>query len=30
MQEEQMRIEKEQIAKMMRRGGNDPWAVDFN
>ena len=30
MQEEQMRLQKEELARMMRRGGNDPWAVDFN
>ena len=25
-----MEIQKKEIEKMMRRGGNDPWAVDFN
>ena len=30
MQEEQMAIQKAEIEKMMRRGGSDPWAVDFD
>ena len=25
-----MELQKKEIEKMMRRGGNDPWAVDFN
>ena len=30
MQEEQMKIQRAELEKMMRRGGTDPWAVDFN
>ena len=27
--EEQMAMQKAEMEKMMRRGGTDPWAVDF-
>ena len=30
MMEEQHAMQKAQLEKMMRRGGTDPWAVDFN
>ena len=30
MMEEQMAMQKAELEKMMRRGGTDPWAVDYN
>ena len=30
MQEQMMKEQKKEIEKMMRRGGSDPWAVDFD
>jgi len=30
MVEEQMAMQKAELDKMLRRGGTDPWAVDFN
>ena len=30
MQEEQAAMQKAQMERMMRRGGTDPWAVEFN
>jgi import inner membrane translocase subunit TIM17 len=30
MMEEQMALQKAELEKMLRRGGTDPWAVDFN
>ena len=30
MMEEQMAQQKQEMEAMMRRGGSDPWAVDFN
>ena len=29
MMEEQMAMQKAEMERMMRRGGPDPWAVDF-